>query len=306
MPRIAVLDAPTNLGLKPPAPGREPGVRRMPDVLRTHGLIERLGAEDAGRVPAPPYSPERDPDTRVRNAPAIARYSVELADAVGRLLDGGRFPLVLGGDCSLLLGTTLALRERGRFGLLFLDGHRDLATPDTSGSGGAAGMDLALVTGHGPDPLTDLRSLRPLVRETDVVLLGHRDEDEGYPPDLLGISRTVMRSCDLAEARRTGMRKAVLDSFDRLRSNGVEGVWIHLDVDVLDVDLMPAVDSPEPGGLAYEELDEILSAAFSTGLAIGMEVTIFDPDLDPDGRIAAGFVEALAGVFRRARERGTQ
>jgi arginase len=159
-------------------------------------------------------------------------------------------------------------------------------------------MDLALATGHGPDLLTGLRGLRPLVRETDVVLLGHRDEDEGYPPDLLDLSRTVMRSIDLAEARRTGMKKAVLDSFDRLRRNGAEGVWIHLDVDVLDVDRMPAVDSPEPGGLTYAELDEILTTALSSGMAAGLEITIFDPDLDPDGRIAAGFVEALAGVFR--------
>src|SRR5687768_1867749 len=122
-PSIALLDAPSNLGLRPPAPGRIPGVYRLPDAIRVHGLLERLGAHDAGRVPAPPYSPEPDPATGYRNGTALAAYSLALAERVEALLRAGHFPLVLGGDCSILLGDLLALRALGRFGLIFIDGH---------------------------------------------------------------------------------------------------------------------------------------------------------------------------------------
>src|SRR5262249_35906040 len=155
--------APSNLGLRPPRPGQEPGVRRMAAALRATDLVARLDAESAGEVRPPPYVPALDPVVRVRNAAAIRDYSYALAARLSGLLDLGSLLLVLGGDCSILLGAMLALRRRGRYGLVFVDGHTDFGLPDTSLTGGAAGMDLALVTGRGPALLADLDDLGPLV-----------------------------------------------------------------------------------------------------------------------------------------------
>lgn len=146
-----------------PQPGeREPGARKAPHVLQSLGISERLRAESSRIAPAPPYSPEIDATTGVRNATALRRYSETLADAVGEELIAGRFPLVIGGDCSVLLGSALALRRRGRYGLIFFDGHTDFKLPATSPSKGAAGMDLAFVTGHGPALLVDFGEHTPL------------------------------------------------------------------------------------------------------------------------------------------------
>src|SRR5688500_6711489 len=132
---IAVIEAPSNLGLAPPAPGKEPGAGRMARVLRELGLRDRLGAVDAGEVVPPRYDPERDPSTGIRNARGIADYSVMLAGAVGEQLDAGRFPLMIGGGCSVLLGSLLALHARGPYGRGVLDGHGDLQTPGGSRTG---------------------------------------------------------------------------------------------------------------------------------------------------------------------------
>jgi arginase len=293
---IAVLDAPSVLGLRPPAPGRLPGSRRLPDALRGRGLVERLGAADAGRVEPPPYRPEIEPATGVRNGAAIAGYSVALADRIGELLGQGRFPLLLGGDCSILLGSMLALRRRGRYGLVSIDGGLDFrhaGNADPAGPvgplGSVAGEDLAVVTGRGAEQLTDLEGRRPLVRDGDVVAVGHRNlaglEDE--------VLATAMALYDVAALRRLGPAAAAEAALAGLAGRGVAGFWIHLDSDVLDPAVMPAVDSPEPGGLAYDELVALLRVFTASRLAVGMQLTIFDPELDPDGHLAAELTEAV-------------
>ena len=288
-----MLDAPSNLGLRPPLADREPGVRRMAAALRATGLVTRLRAEDAGEVPPPRYSSALDPAVGVRNAEAIRDYSRALAARLGALLGAGSFPLVLGGDCSILLGTMLALRRRGRHGLVFVDGHTDFALPETSLTGGAAGMDLALVTGRGPEVLANLDGLGPLVRDEDVAVLGHRDVAD--PERYWGrhIFGTAIRRHDLRALRRAGFRATATETLAVLESHRVDGLWIHVDVDVLDSALMPAVDSPQPDGLGYAELQELLEPFLASGLVAGIQFTIFDPDLDPEGRYArelAGFI----------------
>src|SRR5688500_11912529 len=116
---IAIIEAPSVLGL------RRSGVETLPEALLAHGLADRLGARRASRLDTPPYDSALDPATGTLNARAIAAWSPKLADAVADVLDAGDFPLILGGDCSILLGSMLSLRRRGRFGLLFIDGHAD-------------------------------------------------------------------------------------------------------------------------------------------------------------------------------------
>ncbi|MFF5934042.1 arginase family protein [Streptomyces sp. NPDC012508] len=276
---LAVVEAPSVLGLRPS------GVEELPGAVL--GTVARVA-----RVEAPAYDPVRDAATGVLNPDGIARYSVQLADVVGAVLDSGRFPVVLGGDCSILLGNLLALRRRGRHGLLFLDGHTDFYQPSAEPTGEVASMELALATGRGPRPLADLEGRGPLVRDEDVVAFGFRDADESaaagsrpLPPRLYALP--------LDDVRAVGAGEAARGAVDRLAEREGDGYWVHLDVDVLDDAVMPAVDYRQPGGLSWAELEDVLRTALGHERAVGFDVTIFNPRLDPDGTIAARLTECL-------------
>lgn len=290
---LAVIGAPTNLGLRPLRPGHEPGTRAAPGALRAAGLVEALGARDAGDVDAPPYSPDREPTTGVRNGPGIAAYSVALADAVGGVLDAGEVPVVVGGDCSVILAGLLALRRRAeRVGLVYVDGHLDFRHPGNGEVGAVAGETLALATGRGTPVLTDLEGRgAPYVADADVVALGARELGEEEAPAYASAIDVV----DLPRVRELGGPAAAAEhAVARLAERGLAGapVWLHVDIDVLDSDLMPAVDSPFPDGYTYDELAATLRTLLPH--VAGVEITIFDPDLDPSGTHARTLVDCLA------------
>lgn len=295
--QITIIEAPWNLGLMPPVPGQQPGTRYAPDALRQSGLHGLLGPREVRRVEAPPYDPDEDRLINVRNIPALALYSSLLADEVVRAISLQSFVLVLGGDCSILLGSALALRRCGALGLLFLDGHTDFYLPEQSATGGAAGMDLAMVTGWGPEELTNINGLRPYVEIGSVIAIGNRDDAPRRPASIPHLKDSGAQYWDLSALRRTGIEYAVRHSLEAIRDHTVDGVWIHLDVDVLDSEQMSAVDSPQPGGLTYEELLRLLRAAGATAKVVGMEVTIYDPTRDRNGTFArhlnAALTEAL-------------
>jgi arginase len=295
VPRFAILEAPSNLGLFPR------GVETLPDALIGAGLTERLGARRAGRVAPLAYDDRRDPETKLLNPKGLANYAVSLADAVGPLLDANEFPVVLGGDCSILLGCTLATRRRGRAGLLFLDGHADFYQPEAEPAGEAASMDLALVTGRGPGVVTDLESRRPLVRDEDVILLARRDAEEAEELGSQRVEDTAIDVIDLVAFRTAGAAASTRRALDRLTGPDLDGFWIHLDADVLDDSIMPAVDYRIPDGLQWDELAAILRAALDSGRALGIDITIFNPKLDKDGSIARRFVETLAEGLHQTR-----
>ncbi len=286
MRELAVIEAPSVLGLRPS------GVEDLPAALLGAGLLDGFEAVSAGRVDPPPYDPRRDPGTGVLNPHGIARYSADLADVVGEALGRGRFPVVLGGDCSILLGSLLALKRRGRCGLLFLDGHTDFYQPSAEPTGEVASMELALATGRGPRVLAGLEGRGPLVRDEDVVAFGFRDSRQSaeagmqpLPPRLGTMGLDAVREAGAAAAARTAV--------GRLRTAGGSGFWVHLDVDVLDDAVMPAVDYRLPGGLDWGELEDVLEVALADSAAVGLDVTIFNPRLDPDGRIAARLATCL-------------
>jgi arginase len=291
MPRaICTVEAPSILGLRPT------GVEDLPRALRAAGLHARLAAERHLDVPAMPYDGRRDPATGMLNAGAIAEYTGRLAAAVGSLLDDGKVPLVLGGDCTILLGNLLALARRGRYGLLFVDGHADFYQPAANVNGEAASSELAFATGRGPTVLTTFDGRCPLIHDEDVVALGVRDteESQSYHSQPLPSS---MRCYDLGAIRRIGAAAAIDQARDHFRQRNVDGIWVHFDVDVLADDIMPAVDYRLPGGLTWDEADVLLSRAWSDAAVIGMDVTIFNPRLDADGSIAASLVAFLARVL---------
>jgi arginase len=283
----AVIEAGSVLGLKPT------GVEKLAERLLSLGLARRLQARYATRVPPLPYAFERDPQTQTLNARAIAQWTPRLADAVERVLAAGEFPIVLGGDCSIVLGSMLALKRRGRFGLLFIDGHADFYQPEANPNGEAASMDLAFATGYGPALLTVFEDHRPLVRAEDAVAYGFRDAGEQahfgsqpLPADL--------RAFDLETVRALGAEHAARAAVEHLTRGDLEGFFVHVDADVLSDDIMPAVDYRLPDGLDWRELEVTLRTALASGKAVGIEITIYNPSLDEDGSAGRGLVETLS------------
>ncbi|MEW2331669.1 arginase family protein [Micromonospora chersina] len=294
MRRIAVLDAPTNLGLRPPTSTSVPGCGKAPGALRDHGLLARLRARDAGCLTPPRYDPgDWRPGDGVCHAREISGYSVALADRIGAIIDRGEFPLVLGGDCSVLLGSALAMHRLGeavggRVGLVFVDGHSDFRHPgNASYVGAAAGEDLALVTGRGQADLAAIEGRRPYFRDIDVVVLGIRAQDE-YRLDLQAAGITTR---PVPALRAEGAARTAQWAHEQLAD--CAGYWVHIDVDVLDPAVMPAVDAPDPGGIAFAELEILLAGLVDTPHCLGVELTVFDPDYDPDGSYAAEIVNTV-------------
>lgn len=222
MRRTVLIDAPSNLGLRPPAPGTVPGCYKLAGALREQGLLRRLGALEGGVVVPPRYDlgdwKEGDGDF---NAAALAAYTGRLATRVEGHVSSGDFPVVLGGDCSILLGAVLALRRLGRYGVAYLDGHGDFRHPGNAAVSGpvgaAAGEGLAQITGRGQADLTDLDGLRPYVRDEDVCVLGIRDVDEDQE-ELTGLG---ISHAPVGEIRRRGpeaVARDVLTHFQHPRS----------------------------------------------------------------------------------------
>jgi arginase len=290
-----IIEVPSPLGLRPD------GVEAAPCALRKAGLHARLGSADEARIDVPPYCDARDPGTGVLNPQGIATVALDLAASVGAALDGGRFPIVLGGDCSILLGPMLALRRRGRYGLVFIDGHADFQHASDEPNGEVASLDLALVTGRGPELLTNLDGLRPLVRDEDVALVGYRvfgDNDHVLGEHVRDTAITVL---DFPDIREHGAASTLERALAAVTRPGVEGFWVHLDVDVLDDDLMPAVDYRHPGGLTWEETAEILRGLLHASGARGLEVTIFNPRMDPGGSLARRLSDLITTVIPASR-----
>ncbi|MGH9954408.1 MAG: arginase family protein [Nitrososphaera sp.] len=289
MAQFTIIDAPSILGLRPT------GVQHLPEALKAAGLMSELRAEYGGRVSPLSYSSERDKSTLLLNPDSISEFSLRLADAITLVLHKKRFPLVLGGDCSILIGSLLALRRLGPYGLFFIDGHADFYQPQASPTGEVADMDLAIVSGRGPNVLTNIEGLKPLVQDNDIIVFGYRDAEQSAGYGSQDVRDTNMHAFDLPNVRKfSTITAAASHAVDILTNNELEGFWIHLDADVLDDLIMPAVDYRlAGGGLSFTELSELLKALLSSGRAVGMNITIFNPQLDLDGSIARGFVSSL-------------
>ena len=288
MPTCAIIDAPSILGLRPT------GVEDLPEALKAAGLHEKLGAKYAGRVDqSSPYNPERDSSTLLLNAEAIREFSLVLCRTVSSILSKKLFPIIIGGDCSIVIAPLLALRHSGRYGLFFIDGHADFYQPEASLSGEVADMDLAIISGRGPDILTNIDGLGPFVREEDIVLFGYRDAEQSTTYGSQDVRDTNMHVFDLLEVKELKITNAVSLATNGLLKNRIDGFWIHLDADVLDDAIMPAVDYRLEDGLSYSDLTEVLKALLATKHAVGMTITIFNPRLDLDGSIANKFVSSI-------------
>lgn len=287
---IALLSAPSNLGLRPPQRGSVPGASKAPEALREAGLFHRFvegGARDAGIVLAGRYLDDDHvrPDGHVRNEMAMVDHARRLAARVASILDAGDAPLVIGGDCSVLLGIGVALSRRGGAGLVHIDGHTDFRHPGNSDEcASVAGEDLAAAVGKHWPAIADIDGQGPYFEPRRVVHIGHRDDDE-EAAEARGILGRLISARDVREHTAESAASATAEIVGA-------GYWLQIDVDVLDPDIMPAVDSPDSGGVSASELTDLL-VGLAPG-ALGASITVFDPDLDPDGRYATLLTEIIA------------
>ena len=289
---VAIVGAPSSIGIRPYDDGQARYLDRAPGTLRERGLIDRLRAIDLGDVAPPPYRDYVRPPNRARNEEQVLAYSRALSDRIAAATRDGRFSLVLGGDCSIVLGCLLGARRttKGPVGLVYLDAHADFATPEESRTGSVASMCLALALGRGDTPLARLAGRQPLVSARHTALVGRRDGAGPWYGHAALASSPILDLPD-SELMTRGFDDLRAATLARVAAPEVPGFWIHLDADVLNPALMSAVDSPEPGGLMPDEL-RFVAPLINHPKALGLGVSIYDPALDPD-RSCVGQLFAL-------------
>jgi arginase len=297
---ISLVIAPSNLGLRPTESGGQPGTWRAPQVLIDAGLARALDAGEIVPLERPIYEFEAQAGTRIRNGLLIRAFSLQLSEKICDILTRHRFPVVVGGDCSILLGSLHGMRRAGGRGLVHIDGHSDFFHPgnyDTAKRlGSAAGMDLALASGRGELLLTDWPEIgKPLASDADIIQLGERDAESPTFKDYYGdIIRTDITQFTIQRVLADGVDTTARRVIAKLEARGLDKVWLHVDLDVLDQFIMPAVDSPGSPGLDYLQLTELVGALCASGRIAGANFTIYDPDRDPHSIYAHPLVRCIA------------
>lgn len=296
--KIKVIGVPLDLG------GNRRGVDMGPSAIRVASLHARLRSlgyevEDGGNLAV--ALPEMGPfgDRRARYLGEIAATCAALAREVRKTLRSGFAPLVLGGDHSIAAGTVAGVSRhyqagRGRrIGLLWIDAHADMNTPQTSPSGNVHGMPLACCVGLGPAPLSGLAGFRPMVRPRNVALVGVRDVDALEKPHVRnsGVRAFTMRHID-----ERGMR-AVMEEAIRIASDGTAGFHVSLDMDFVDPSEAPGVGTPIRGGGSYREAHLAMEMVSDAGRMLSMEIVEVNPVLDTGNRTAQLAVELAMSAF---------
>ena len=296
--KIAVIGAPLDLGQ-----GRR-GVDMGPSAMRVAGLGPRLGAlgfdvKDLGNIVV--AQPESLPDSgpaEARFLPEIAQSCEVLAHKVYNALGDGRVPLVLGGDHSIAAGTVAGIahhyRDAGqKIGLLWIDAHADMNTPESSPSGNVHGMPLACCMGIGPDALTGICGFSPKVNPANVALVGIRDLDE---VERTTLKSTGVRAFTMRDIDERGMR-SVMDEAIGITTNGTAGFHLSLDLDFVDPAYAPGVGTPVRGGATYREAHLAMELVCDSGKMLSMEVVEVNPVIDEVNRTADLAVELILSAM---------
>jgi arginase len=289
---VAIIGAALDLGQ-----GRR-GVDMGPSAIRYAGLDERLRGlgftvRDHGNVDAAVPEATALHDERSRFLPEIRETCARIAAKVLEESRAGAIPLVLGGDHSVALGTLGGLAAaHGPGGVLWIDAHPDVNTPETSPSGNVHGMPLAAALGLAGDGFRSDAWPLPAVDPRRVALVGIRQLDEGERSLL---REAGVRVYTMSEIDRIGIERAVRESLDRITGPGF--VHVSLDMDVLDPDVAPGVGTPVRGGLTYREAHLALELVAESGLAGSLEVVEVNPILDRGNTTALTAVELVASAL---------
>jgi len=294
---IAIIGVPLDLGA-----GRR-GVDMGPSAVRVANLNARLiemgyEVDDLGNVPVaqPESYPEGQPHAKY--LPQITQTCIHLAELVEKQMRAGSYPLILGGDHSLAVGTVSGvskhLRDRGeKLGMIWIDAHTDMNTPATSPSGNVHGMPLACCIGLGPKELTDIFGYSPKVAPENVALVGIRsvDDDERDNVQRSGVHAFTMRDID-----ERGMRSVIEESI-RIAGSGTGGFHVSLDMDAVDPREAPGVGTPVRGGITYREAHLAMETMCDSGRMTSMEVVEVNPVIDEVNRTAALAVELVMSAM---------
>lgn len=295
--RIAIIGAPLDLGA-----GRR-GVDMGPSALRLAGLGSRLTSlgyrvEDLGNVFAEQQESAPSGPSKAKYLPQIASACGVLAEMVEKEIGDNRFPLVLGGDHSVAIGTvagaSAAWRRRGeKIGVVWIDAHADMNTPESSPSGNIHGMPLACCIGRGPADLANLLGHSPQVDPANVVLIGIRDVDiaERELVRQSGVTAFTMRDID-----ERGLRD-VMERAIAIAGDGTAGIHLSLDMDAVDPDEAPGVGTPVRGGMTYREAHLAMEIVCDSGRLISMELVEVNPVLDAANRTAMLGVELILSAM---------
>ena len=296
--RIAIIGAPLDLGQ-----GRR-GVDMGPSAVRVAGLGERLrqlgySVEDTGNIDIAQAESLRD------TGPAEARFLPEIAMACTRLGERAlcalriqQVPLVLGGDHSIAAGTVAGvaayfLEKKQKIGMLWMDAHADMNTPESSPSGNVHGMPLACCVGVGPAELTNIFNFAPKVEAGNVALVGIRDVDEIERGTVKG---TGVRAFTMRDLDERGMR-TVVDEAIGIACNGTAGFHLSLDMDFVDPEYAPGVGTPVRGGATYREAHLAMEMICDSGRMLSMEVVEVNPVIDEVNRTADLAVELILSAM---------
>jgi arginase len=299
---IAIVGAPSSIGLRPYDDGFVRHVNRAPAVLRARGVGTRLRAVDLGDVVPPPYREFDRVPGAARHEAEILSYSRALAGRVSRAIDHGHFTLVLGGDCSIVLGCLLAARRRaGTMGLAYVDAHADFATTADAPDGAVSSMALSLAIGRGQSALAGLGGAHPLVAAERTAIIGRRSRQVSQgSAQLAAASILDIPASELDTA--TDLSQVGDRALTRVAAHGVRGFWIHVDADVLNPSVLSAVGSPEPGGPMPDQLLAVLAPLVADSRAMGLSLSIYDPALDPDRSSARQIVNLLVAMLAPEQE----
>jgi arginase len=298
--RIRLIGVPLDLGA-----GRR-GVDMGPSALRIAGVgeqITRLGHEvvDEGDIAVAAPEVQRIEDPRLKYLPEIVRAVTILAQRVERALEAGDFPLVLGGDHSMAIGTISGIgahfkKKERRVGLIWFDAHGDANTPETTESGNIHGMPLAVVFGRGARPLVEVGGFgdgEPRLRPENAVLIGVRSVD--------GRERAILREIGVTVLSMENLdRDGVFRSMSRalaIASDGTDAFHVSFDVDSLDPSEAPGVGTPSRGGLSYREAHTMMEMIAETGKICSMEVAEVNPILDVKNSTAEVAAELVASAL---------
>jgi arginase len=285
--RIEILGTPFN-GL-----GTFPDIENPAEGLRQANLMSLLEASghivtDLGDLSGFQCRDIRDNETGINDFDLWLNLSQELSKIVGAMFDRQAFPLLLGGDCRMLVGIFTAFAQREtEVGLVFLDGHADFHSPETSHSGDPADMELAILTGRGPERITRIAGKYPLIKDEEVVVYGIRAWD--------GIGASNIEVYDRRRMVENGIKYSVKEGLKNFSQKELP-IWLHFDVDVLDPKFMPVM-FPEPEGLTFEEAQEFLGLVWASSRVIGMSIACYHPKLDADGNAGARLVTLVSEVL---------
>jgi arginase len=294
---IAIIGAPLDLGQ-----GRR-GVDMGPSAMRVANLNARAASmgyvvEDLGNVEVDQAETSPEGHPQAKYLPQIAATCSRLAVLVGQTLSRGSVPLVLGGDHSVAVGTVSGVSQHFRghhsaVGLIWLDAHADMNTPESSPSGNVHGMPLACVVGMGPPELTDLFGYKPKVAPRNTVIVGLRDVDQVEKPHVRdsGVRAFTMRDID-----ERGLR-AVMEEAIRLASEGTAGFHLSLDMDFIDPQDAPGVGMPVRGGVTYREAHLAMEMICDCGQMVSMETVEVNPVIDERNRTADLAVELILSAL---------